>query len=51
MLGYRIDLYFHGYKLATEIDKNNHSDRNIHYENKLYDFIRTGHEKDDLDAF
>ena len=26
---YRIHLYFHGYKLAIEIDENGHSDRNI----------------------
>ena len=26
---YRIDLYFHDYKLAIEIDENGHSDRNI----------------------
>ena len=32
--GYRIDLYFHEYKLAIEIDENRHSDRNIDYEVK-----------------
>ena len=32
VLGYRIDLYFHNYKLAIEIDKNGNSDRNIDYE-------------------
>ena len=32
VLGYRIDLYFHSYKLAIEIDGNHHSDRNIEYE-------------------
>ena len=31
VLGYRIDLYFHDSKLAIEIDKNGHSDRNIDY--------------------
>ena len=31
---YRIFLYFHGYKLAMEIDENGHSDRNIDYEIK-----------------
>ena len=31
-LDYRIDLYFHEYKLAIEIDENNHSNRNIDYE-------------------
>ena len=29
VLGYRIDLCFHDYKLAKEIDKNRHSDRHI----------------------
>ena len=29
VLSYRIHLYFHGYKLAIEIDENGHSDRNI----------------------
>ena len=34
VLGYRIDLYFHDYKLAIEIDENGHSNRNIDYEIK-----------------
>ena len=34
VLGYRIDLYFHDYKVAIEIDKNGNSDRNIDYEIK-----------------
>ena len=29
VLGYRIDLYFHDYKLAVENDENGHSSRNI----------------------
>ena len=29
VLEYRIDLYFHDYKLAIEIDKNGHRDRNV----------------------
>ena len=29
VLGYKIDLYFHDYKLTIEIDENGHSDRNI----------------------
>ena len=29
VLGYMIDLYFHDYKHAIEINKNGHSDRNI----------------------
>ena len=32
VLGYRIDPYFHNYKLAIEIDELGHSDRNIDYE-------------------
>ena len=31
VLGYRIDLYDHDYKLVIEIDKNGHSDRNIDF--------------------
>ena len=29
VLGYRVDLYFDDYKLATETDEDGHSDRNI----------------------
>ena len=32
VLGYRIDLYFHRYKLATEVDEFGHADRNINNE-------------------
>ena len=32
VLGYRIDLYFHDYKLAIEIDEKGHKDRNIYHE-------------------
>ena len=32
--GYRTDLCFHDHKLATEIDENGHSDRNIDFEIK-----------------
>ena len=32
LLGYRIDLYFHDYKLA--IDEYGHNDRNVDYETK-----------------
>ena len=32
VLGYWIDLYFHKYKLAIEIDELGHNDRNIDYE-------------------
>ena len=34
VLGYRIDLYYHDYKFAIEIDNNGHSNRNIDYEIK-----------------
>ena len=30
--GYRIDLYFHKYKLAIEVDELGHADRNINNE-------------------
>ena len=32
VLGYRIDLYFHKYKLAIEVDELGHADRNINNE-------------------
>ena len=31
-IGYKIDLYFHEYKLAIEVDELGHNDRNIDYE-------------------
>ena len=31
VLNYRIDPYFHKYKLAIEVDKLGHNDRNINY--------------------
>ena len=31
VIGYRIDLYFHEYKLAIEVDELGHNDRNIDY--------------------
>ena len=34
VFGYRIDLYFHDYKLAIKIDENGHSNRNTDYEIK-----------------
>ena len=34
VLSYRIDLYFHDYKLAIEIGENGHSDRNIDFKIK-----------------
>ena len=35
VLIYRIDLYFHGNKLAIEIDENGRSVRNIDYKIKI----------------
>ena len=32
VLGYKIDLYFHEYKLTIEVDELGHNDRNIDYE-------------------
>ena len=32
VLGYKIDLYFHEYKLAIKVDELGHNDRNIDYE-------------------
>ena len=32
VLNYRIDLYFHEYKLEIEVDELGHNDRNIDYE-------------------
>ena len=34
VLGYRIDLHFHDYRLEIETDENEHQGRNIHYEIK-----------------
>ena len=34
VLGCRMDLYFHDYNLAIQIDENGHSDRSIDYEIK-----------------
>ena len=34
VIGYRIDIYFHEYKLAIEVDGLGHNDRNIDYEIK-----------------
>ena len=31
---FRIDLYFHDYKLSIESDENGHSDKNIDYKTK-----------------
>ena len=34
VLGYRIDIYFHDYKLAIEVDEKGHKDRSIDHEIK-----------------
>ena len=39
VLGFKIDLYFHEYKLAIEIDENWRSDRNIDYKIKRHKSI------------
>ena len=60
VLSYGIDLYFHDYTLAIEIDENGHSDRNIDYEIKRQKvieqelgckFIRIDPDKEDLRIF
>ena len=60
VLGYRIHLYFHDYKLAIETNENGHSDRNIDYEIKRKKpieqeigckFIRINPGKEDFDIF
>ena len=35
VLGYRIDLYFHDYKLGVKVDKKGHKDRGINHEIKI----------------
>ena len=60
VLSYRIDFYFHEYKLTIEIDKNGYSDRNIDYKTKRQKkieqelackFIRIDFDKEDFDVF
>ena len=60
VLGYRIDLCFHNYKLTIEIDENGHSNRNIDYEIKIQkaieqklgcEFFRIDPDKEDFDIF
>ena len=59
VLSYRINLYFYDYKLATKIDENGHSNKNIDYEIKRqkakkkelgYKFIRIDPDKEDFRA-
>ena len=40
VLSCRIDLYFHDYKLAIEVDKKGHKDRNIDHEIKRQEEIK-----------
>ena len=60
VFSYSIELYFHDYKLAIEIDENGHSDRNIDYEIKRQKvieqelgckFVRIDPDKEDFDIF
>ena len=60
VLSYRIDLYFHDYKLTIEIDQNELSNRNIDYKIKrqksieqefVCKFIRIDSGKGDFDLF
>ena len=60
VLSRRIDLYFHDYMLAIEIDENAHSDRSIDHEIKRQEgkkqelgckFIRIDPDKEDFDIF
>ena len=59
-LSYRVDLYFHDYKLAIEIDENGQSKGNTKYEMKrhkaieqelCFQFIRIDPDKEDFDIF
>ena len=60
VLGYKIDLYFHDYKLVTEINENEHINRNIDYEIKRRKeikqeldckFIKIDPDKEDFSVF
>ena len=60
VLGYRIDLYFHEYKLAIEVDELGHTNRNANHEierqkvleNKLNcTFIRINPDEKDFNIF
>ena len=60
VLNYRIDLYFHDYKLAIKTDENGHSNKNIDYKIKRQKaieqvlsckFIRIDPDKEDYDIF
>ena len=60
VLGYRIDLYFHEYKLAIEVDELGHTNRNINNEIERQKelekelncvFIRINPDKKDFNIF
>ena len=60
VLGYRIDQYFHDYKLAIEVDEYSHKNRDIDYEIKRrkatekdlgFEFIRINPNKHDFNIF
>ena len=60
VLGYRIDLYFHDFKLTIKIYENGHSNRNIDYEIKRQKaieqklgckFNKIDPDKEDFDIF
>ena len=60
VLGYRIDLYFHDYRLAIEVDEKGHKDRNINHEIQRqkalekelrHEFIRINPDEEDFKIF
>ena len=60
LLGYRIDLYFHDYRLAIEVDETVHKDGIIDHEIKIQktikkelncEFIRTNPDEKDFNIF
>ena len=60
VLGYEIDIYFHDYKLAVEIDKKDHQDRDISREIERqkalekqlsFKFIRINPDKENFNIF
>ena len=60
VLGYRIDLYFHNYQLAIEVDEKGHKDRNIDNETQRQkalekelscEFIRINSDEKDFNIF
>ena len=60
VLDYKIDLYFHDYRLAIEVDEKGHEDRNIDYEIQRQkalakelgcEFIRINPDKENFNIF